>query len=248
MKVSCHEEIFVGCRDVELLKVLFLDFWRMVNHQTRLPFGEYVVLIFANYQTCKSTTIMSWIQHQVRIERRSSINLCKFGAMRYSPPTPKKNHSPISSSSAGGELLALFVWLPIVKFRQDFHQQYLHVVGMEKAENSSWQLDWVRLLHLNKSYGKKNLQPQKHQQRIPDSSPEVVGFCKKKIARKMHCADGWTRDGASNVLFLCSARRRLGRSAVLGFLEPYFWASPQIWGWNPCNSLFFFWSLRVGGF
>lgn len=180
MKVSCHE-IFVGCRDVELLKVLFLDFWRMVNHQTRLPFGEYVVLIFANYQTCKSTTIMSWIQHQVRIERRSSINLCKFGAMRYSPPTPKKNHSPISSSSAGGELLALFVWLPIVKFRQDFHQQYLHVVGMEKAENSSWQLDWVRLLHLNKSYGKKNLQPQKHQQRIPDSSPEVVGFCKKKL-------------------------------------------------------------------
>ena len=90
MKVSCHEEIFFGCRDVELLFWSFvLDFWRMVNHQTRLPFGEYFVLIFANYQTCKSKTIMSWIEHQVRIERRSSINLCKFGAMRYSPPTPK---------------------------------------------------------------------------------------------------------------------------------------------------------------
>ena len=66
----------------------------------------------------------------------------------------------------------------------------------------------------------KNLQPQKHQQRIPDSSPEVVGFF-KKIARKMHCADGWTRDGASNVLFLCSARRQFC-GAILGI--------NQIWG------------------
>ena len=116
-----------------------LLFWisSMVNHQTRLPFGEYVVLIFANYQTCKSKTIMSWIQ----------------------PTHPQKNHSPISSSSAGGELLALFVWLPIVKFRQDFHQQYLHIVGIEKAENSCWQLDWIRLLHLNKTYGKKSSTP-----------------------------------------------------------------------------------------
>lgn len=179
MKVSCHEEIFFGCRDVELLKVLFLDFWRMVNHQTRLPFGEYFVLIFANYQTCKSTTIMSWIQHQVRIERRSSINLCKFGAMRYSPPTPKKNHSPISSSSAGGELLALFVWLPIVKFRQDFHQQYLHVVGMEKAENSSWQLDWVRLLHLNKSYGKKIFNPKNISSEFQIPPRKLLDFVKK---------------------------------------------------------------------
>ena len=154
-------------------------------------------------QSCLESSIRSGLQE----EAQDSINLCKFGAMRYSPPTPKKNHSPISSSSAGGELLALFVWLPIVKFRQDFHQRYLHIVGMEKAENSSWQLDWIRLLHLNKSYGKKLFVPKNISSKFPIPPPEVVGFYKKD-ARKMHCADGWTRDGASNVLFLCSARRR----------------------------------------
>ena len=53
---------------------------------------------------------------------------------------PQKKSSPISSSSAGGELLALFVWVPIGKFRQDFHQEYLHCRD-GNPENSSWLLD-----------------------------------------------------------------------------------------------------------
>ena len=54
----------------------------MVNHQTRLPFGEYVVLIFptTKHANLRRSCLESSIRSGLQEEAQDSMNLCKFGA------------------------------------------------------------------------------------------------------------------------------------------------------------------------
>ena len=165
---------------------------------------------------------MSWIEHPVRIERRSSINLCKFGAMRYSQPIPKKTNLQLARLPQEASCWLYLSGCQSSSSGRIFINDIFTSSG--QGENSSWQLDWVRLLHLNKPSIEFQIPPRK----LLDFGKKLPGRCIALTA------------GQEMELQMCYsfAAREGGSFCGFGFLEPFFWHQPDL-GWNAFNSLGF---------